>query len=148
MKCEKTITFFSTIGIEGTYWGKPSIILSNAMYKGIDAAYEPQNINEVVDYILNPDLPPKSKDAALAYGAYIRCGAEKIKYSEAIDHCKLTFKGIRPNAHEKVLKSLWRYENHIKKWPLPRIFKKSFEMMEWFRLRWITNGNLSSNTTK
>lgn len=145
MKCEKTIAFISTIGIEATYWGKPSIILSNAMYKGIGAVYEPQNINELVNCLLNDNLQPKSKDAALAYGAFIRCGAEKLKHSQALDHCKLTFKKIRPNAHEKVLKALWRYENHIYKWPVPNFLKRIWQNFEWFRLNSITGGNFYNN---
>jgi hypothetical protein len=134
MKCEKTITFMSTIGIEATYWGKPSIILSNAMYKGIGVVYEPQNIDELVNYLLIDNLQPKSKDAALAYGAFIRCGGEKLKHSQALDHCKLTFKGIRPNAPDSVIHALWQWENHINKPWVPKWMKKIWERHEFNKL--------------
>lgn len=148
MRCEKTVAFMSTIGIEATYWGKPSIVLSNAMYRGIGAAHEPKDFNMLVDMILEPNLRPQPKEWALAYGAYIRCGSERLKHSESLDHCKLTFKGRRPNAHEKVLKSLWRYENRVNKWPLPAFIKIIWEQFEWYRLRWITRGDFSNNLTQ
>ena len=143
LNCEKSVTFMSTIGVEATYWGKPSIILSNALYKGIGAVYEPKNIKELVGYIKFLGLQVKQKESALAYGAFIRCAAEKLNYSDSLDHCTLTFKGKRPNAHKKVLTSLWRFEYHMNRFRMPIFLKKTYQLIEWYRLRWITKGYLS-----
>lgn len=130
----KIMVFGSTIGVEATYWGKPSIILSNAMYRNTGAAYEPGNLEEVIEILLNKNLPSLPREAALAYGAFIRCGVPKLPYSEALDHCTLTFKGKRPNASKAVLNSLWKWENYINKPWVPTVIKKYWEKCEFRRL--------------
>lgn len=134
-QCEKTIVFMTTMGIEATYWGKPCIILSNAMYRGTGAAYEPKSLHEAADLVIARNQSQKSRESALAYGAFFRCGFPKLPFSEALDHCKLTFKGRRPNAPSEILTSLWNWEHHVSPAPVPSWAKKLWQSWEWFRLR-------------
>ena len=134
MACEKTIVFMSTMGIEATYWGKPSIAVSNTMYKGINAVYEPTDLTQLKGYILDPSMPPKPKERALAYGAYMRCGSTRLPYSELIDHCTLTFKGVRPNASEAILNHLWKWEYINKKLQLPQWLENLWTKSEFVKL--------------
>jgi len=133
--CEKSIVWLTTMGVEATYWGKTSIVLGKAFYRGIDAAYEPVNLEEAVQMIQQNNLAPKPRDKALAYGAYIRHGIPKLPFSEPISSTKLTFKGRQPQASEKILKCLWNWENAVAhaKWPAP--IKKAWEYWHWFVLR-------------
>ena len=39
MRCNKTITFGSSTGIEAVYWGKVSILLGKSFYCNLEAAY-------------------------------------------------------------------------------------------------------------
>jgi hypothetical protein len=61
--CEKVITFGSSVGIEATYWGKPSILADHAAYERLNYAYLPNNHNELVA-LLKQDLEPLSTEAA------------------------------------------------------------------------------------
>jgi hypothetical protein len=62
--CEKIITFGSTVGIEATYWGKPSILADHAYYEGLNYAYLPNNHDELIK-LLKGNIKPLSIDAAL-----------------------------------------------------------------------------------
>jgi hypothetical protein len=134
MAAEKCIVFMSTMGIEATYWGKPSIAISNTMYQGLSAVYEPADITHLKNLILDPGLDPKPSINALGYGAYMRCGNAPLPYSQAIDHCTLTFKGIRPNASEKVLNHLWKWNFLKNNLSIPMWIKKIWAGIEYFRL--------------
>ncbi len=65
--CEKTLTFGSTIGIEATYWGKPSILAGRAFYENLDCVYLPKTHEEVVALLRRDGLPPCPADSALMY---------------------------------------------------------------------------------
>jgi capsular polysaccharide biosynthesis protein len=62
--CEKVITFGSTVGIEATYWGKPSILADHATYERLNYAYLPNNHNELVK-LVKGNIKPLSIDGAL-----------------------------------------------------------------------------------
>lgn len=64
--CEKTLTFGSTIGMEATYWGKPSILAGPAFYENLDCVYVPRTHDELVA-LLRADLPACPADSALMY---------------------------------------------------------------------------------
>ena len=63
------IAFHSTMSIEATYWGKPSIIISASIYAPIGASYTPATHADVLALIRsNPE--PKDKLASLKFGYY------------------------------------------------------------------------------
>jgi hypothetical protein len=68
--CDKVISFGSTMGIESSYWGKPSILLGPSSYFYDDVAYIPKTKEEILD-LLKMDLRPKFNIEILKFGAYI-----------------------------------------------------------------------------
>jgi len=62
--CEKIITFGSSIGIEATYWGKPSILADHARYERLNYAYLPSSHDEVIT-LLKEDIKPMPVEGAL-----------------------------------------------------------------------------------
>jgi hypothetical protein len=56
-KCDKVITFGSSIGVEATYWGKPSILLGTCFYKHLDIAYMPETTDRLIE-LLDGELQP------------------------------------------------------------------------------------------
>lgn len=69
-KCEKVIAFWSTMGIESSYWGKPVILLGPAMYCYDDVTYFPKSKEEALG-LLTKDLAPKKNENIIKYGAYL-----------------------------------------------------------------------------
>ncbi|MEA3485589.1 MAG: hypothetical protein U9R03_02655 [Candidatus Aerophobetes bacterium] len=65
----KIITFGSTVGIEASFLGKPSILAGVSYYLGLNATYEASNHNHVIK-LLKSDLLPKKIVPTLMYGYY------------------------------------------------------------------------------
>jgi hypothetical protein len=64
------LTWWSTMGIEAAFAGKPVILLSDSPYRGIDCVYEPHTLDEVVALLGQRGLPPKPPENCLPYGFY------------------------------------------------------------------------------
>jgi hypothetical protein len=77
-ECEKIITFGSTVGVEATYWGKPSILAGRALYENLDCCYKPRSHKELIE-LLNKDLKAKDKEEALKYGYWEMTYGEHFK---------------------------------------------------------------------
>ena len=69
-KCDKIIAFWSTMGIESAYWGKPVILLGPAMYCYDDITYFPRTKEEAMD-LMTKELQPKRNDNIIKFGAYM-----------------------------------------------------------------------------
>ena len=65
---DKVLSFGSTVGIEATYYGKPSILLGTAFYAWTDGVYKPKSFSDAISLICQKDLPPKSQTEALKFG--------------------------------------------------------------------------------
>ncbi len=65
------LTFGSSIGIESTYWGKPSILYGHSFYEGLDAVYHPKSFRELMNLLLSEELAPKSKEKTLPYAYFV-----------------------------------------------------------------------------
>lgn len=65
--CDKVLTFASTVGIEATFWGKPSILAGRAYYEDLDVVYRPKSHAELMQLLMDDNLPPKDKQGALIY---------------------------------------------------------------------------------
>jgi hypothetical protein len=64
------ITFGSTTGVEACYWGKPSILLANALYENEDCVYRPADHEETMQLIRQRGLPARPQLGALRYGLW------------------------------------------------------------------------------
>ena len=131
--CSASLTYLSTIGIEATYWRKPSIVLGRSIYCGLDAVYEPKSSDEAVAMICS-DLKPKPQINALKYGAFMRCGGDPLPFSEPVNYYTLKFKDQILEARQEVREWLGECEkrNEVtgwQKWSQDRKDKKRFDQI-------------------
>ncbi len=112
--CEKTITFGSTIGVEATYWGRPSILAGNGVYKNFGCAYTPKTHDELIK-LLKTDLEPLPVDFALQYIYWVMSDGIPFEYFKETGSKNFlavgTFDGIeiKPSA----LSYLWHKINRF-----------------------------------
>jgi len=78
--CSVVLTFGSTVGIEATYWDKPSVLAGPSLYDRLESTYNPQSHEDVITLLKNRDLKPKEKQGALIYGYYYNSYGKNFKY--------------------------------------------------------------------
>lgn len=93
--CEKTVTTSSTMGIEATFWRKPSIQAGRSIYSGLRGAYLPDSFGELMALIDDPKLPAVERHAADLYGYYQATFGTLFRYFQADGVCSGSFKGER-----------------------------------------------------
>lgn len=64
------VTFGSTIGIEASYYGKPSILLGRSVYEDLDACYTPKTHSDLVELLANVPEPRHNQKLYATYYAY------------------------------------------------------------------------------
>ncbi|HSI22794.1 MAG TPA: hypothetical protein VK959_07210 [Methylophilaceae bacterium] len=74
-------SYGSTIGIEATYWNKPSLLFGRSIYDSLDVCFRPTNQNEIAGFLKNPTVYPK--EGALMYGAFIERFGTPYQYYQA-----------------------------------------------------------------
>lgn len=75
------LSFGSTIGIEATFWGKPSILYGRSFYQEHDAVYQPSSLAELVVLLKQHNLPPKTRDSTLVYGLFVSNNGKPYRYT-------------------------------------------------------------------
>lgn len=70
LNADRVLTFGSSIGIEATYWGKPSILAGNCFYRGLGSTYNPTSHDELMN-LLTDTIEPLDKLGALKFGYYM-----------------------------------------------------------------------------
>jgi hypothetical protein len=77
------ITCASTVGVEASYFGKPSILLGRAFHESMGITQNPRSSSELKSLILSDfteiDLA-KSKLQALKYGVFLAVGGKRFSY--------------------------------------------------------------------
>ncbi len=122
--CEKIITFGSTIGVEATYWGRPSILAGQALYDNFNCAYMPKNHAELVK-LLQEDIKPLSSNSAIRYGFWAVSNGTPFEFFKETGFknglATGTFDGIeiKPSA----LPALW-FKINILPWRVKRVVIK------------------------
>lgn len=94
------VTFGSTVGIEATFWDKPSILLGDSFYKDLGVTYNPDTAEELTQ-LLYAEKKPKDKLGAYKYGYYLNTYGFDFNYYKAEGLFKGEFKG------EKIKPSPW-----------------------------------------
>jgi len=74
------LTFGSTVGVEATYWEKPSIVLGSSFYQNLHVAYKPESHYDLVSMLKSQGLEAKPKLGALKYGYYMNTFGHDYKY--------------------------------------------------------------------
>jgi hypothetical protein len=94
---DKVVTFGSTVGVEATFWGRPSILLGKAFYQfsyGAErAALIPKTPSDVVEMIATENLLPASKDAAIIFGYWAATLGQPFKFYSPTSFTTGLFKG-------------------------------------------------------
>lgn len=73
------ITFGSTMGVEATYWGKPSVTLGPFFGKGLDVTWEAADFDDVLAFLLSPPTA-RPQINAIKYGAYLQTRGIEFKH--------------------------------------------------------------------
>lgn len=76
------VTFGSTMGIEATFWGKPSVLLGQSIYRDFGATYNPAS-REEIGGLLFSTLEPRDKAGALMHGYYFATFGEEFRFFQA-----------------------------------------------------------------
>ena len=74
--CEKVLTFGSTIGVEATFWGKPSILADHSLFENFDYAYRANSHGQIIK-LLNSNLRAKHETTAIQAMYEITFGGSK-----------------------------------------------------------------------
>ena len=90
---DKVLTFGSTVGIEAVYWGKPSILAGQSLYRNLGATYNPRTHEELICMAVR-NLEPKDKTGALMYGYFYNTFGIPYKYYTPTGLCEGLFKGV------------------------------------------------------
>jgi len=114
-KCNKIITFGSTVGIEAVFWGKPSILLGKSLYYNLKGAIIPKTQDELVNLLTRSiDDFPDAGDA-LKYGYFMKTYGVEFQYYKPVDIMSGNFKGINlaePKESYKI-SLIEKISNHI-----------------------------------
>lgn len=79
----KVIVFGSTVGIESSFWGKPTILLAGSMYHDLNALYKPSSKSHLLQLIEQEELAVLNNFPAIQFGFYVMnrdTGASNSKY--------------------------------------------------------------------
>jgi len=68
MKSNKILTFGSTVGVEATFWGIPSILAGRSLYEDLDVCHIPKTHDDLIAMMNNPHLKIKNKEGVCRYG--------------------------------------------------------------------------------
>lgn len=90
---DRILTFGSSVGIEATFWRKPSILAGMSFYRNLAATYNPGSHQEVMQLLHINELEPKPMEGALIYGHYHKTRGERFLYFKGLDVCDGLFKG-------------------------------------------------------
>lgn len=96
----------STLGMEATYSGVPSVSLERSNYDLLGSTYSPNTHEEVIDLLMR-ELPPMDRLGAEMYGYYTLTFGQKFKYITMKGQNKASFHGKKIRAP--------RYLDHLMK---------------------------------
>ncbi|HEY9688088.1 MAG TPA: hypothetical protein V6C52_14025 [Coleofasciculaceae cyanobacterium] len=103
--CDKIITFGSTVGIEATFWGRPSILAGRGFYEDLGATYNPLSHEEMMRLLLTDHLPVADRTGALIYGHGMMTNGRPYRYFTQTSVFDGHFSGntLEPDLHEKLV---------------------------------------------
>lgn len=75
------VSYGSTVGVEATYWQRPSMLMGPSFYDSLNVAQLVRNKDEIFEFLENPRVFPT--EGALIYGAHFRTFGTPFEYYEA-----------------------------------------------------------------
>ena len=136
--CDKVLTFGSSMGIEATFYGQPSILYGNTFYMNLDVTYNPKSFKELTETLLQENLKPKSKSNTIPYGYFLSSFGQENKsltYNNARD---VTFNDIRvKRTYTSTFTYLAKYLKAIPLWKKMNrlVLGRSIRLDEIFKLK-------------
>jgi hypothetical protein len=88
------LVFNSTMGIEATYWDKPSVLAGPSLYDRLGSNYIPTTHEEVMALLRQRHLAPMPKEGAIKYGYYTNSFGIPFKHFEPEGFVEGKFKGV------------------------------------------------------
>ena len=76
-------SYVTTVGIEATYWGRPSLLTGRSIYDRLGVTFNAQGIDDIRAFLAQPRAYPK--DGALMYGAFFARFGTRHRYYQADD---------------------------------------------------------------
>ncbi|WP_416867773.1 MAG: hypothetical protein ACMVP2_11330 [Imperialibacter sp.] len=131
-KADKVVTFGSTVGIEATFWNKPSILAGKAFYEKLESTYNPNSHSQLIAYCKQKDLASLEKRGALIYGYYFRSFGSKYKYVKANSFSSVEFK--ETNLDQVVQHDSVKIKRFFKIRTFARILKRPFLKVNLLKL--------------
>ena len=120
-KSDVVITAGSTVGLEATFLGRPSIAVGPSAYSELGVTYLPDSRKELEE-LLSAELQPLPIEGVLAYGHYMMTYGTEFKYFEPETLFKGKFLGV--DLHEMPLgRKRWLRVKHLVFKPF-RVLKK------------------------
>lgn len=75
------LSYGTTVGIESTYWGKPSILLGSSYYMFLNCTFNPQNIEELNELLHTSNkLNAFPVESTYKFGYYMMTFGKKFNY--------------------------------------------------------------------
>ena len=74
------LTYGSTVGIEASFWNKPSILLGLSYYRSLNCTYSPSNLIELTDLLNSDNLLPFDNSNSYIYGYYFNSFGKNYEY--------------------------------------------------------------------
>lgn len=107
----------STIGLEATYWGKPSISPGSTFYDHSDACYFPKTHEELVQLLKTPSLRPKPRESVLPAAYYLKMFGEPFSLPESWSwNAKPRPAPLKVAPRERLRSRLGRCKHRLKAW--------------------------------
>ena len=127
--CEKVITFGSTMGVEATYWCKPSILIGQSFYSELECAYQPQSIDEL-DQLIERTIITKPQLGSLKYGYWEAVHGYEFQYFQPIGFFGGKFMG-KYVGYDQPMLTVNRIKKVLNYKFMGVIFKASKRLMKW-----------------
>jgi Capsule polysaccharide biosynthesis protein len=82
-RADVVCSYGSTVGIEATYWGKPSLLTGRSIYDRLGATFNATGIEQIRDFVAQPIVFPQL--GALMYGAFFARYGTRYRHYQADD---------------------------------------------------------------
>lgn len=117
-ECDAVFTFGSTVGIEATYWGKPSVLIGSAFYEAFNVVYQVSSKVDLIEALYSySELKPI--EGSLIYGLYKSEFGIRYKHYQPQSRFSGLFQGktiSTANTQSKVAEQMRRLRSHLNKY--------------------------------
>ncbi|MGO8755131.1 MAG: hypothetical protein ACLQHK_07870 [Gallionellaceae bacterium] len=107
-------SYGSTIGIESAYWGTPSILLGDAVYRGMGCVYEPESLQNLEEMLSEKKLGRLPAEKCLPYGYYCVTRGDTFSHYRPDTLFSGSFMGVKLTTEIPAMLRLRRIKNFFR----------------------------------